>query len=365
MVEVKEGMFLMGSRISEGCPEERPMHEVGVGAFFLDRTEVTASAYDACVQAGGCTPMLGSSFLCNGPTSGRGDHPANCVDFSQAEAYCRFVGKRLPSEREWEYAARGGSELRRFSWGDEPPDSQRACYNHPGTCPVGSFPEGAFGLLDMSGNVWEWTSTWFGAYPNEHTSGTHRVYRGGSFSRRFPKWLRNALRNRYQAHEWSASLGMRCARTISPVRCPASTEHRPSHDAEGPPSCERVSGIPTCEPGMEWTGERCALIAAPHLMPASYVGPRNEQRSTQTKTRGNDLPKGALPSLAEAATQETDTVVRVRTPTHDDDCKRHYPGTPTAYQFKGGTFHGRNPMIRAGGCVRRDMGEHWTSACCP
>lgn len=367
MVEIREGLFLMGSRMSEGSPEEHPMHEAAVAAFLLDRTEVRAGAYDECVRVGACSPMRGPSFLCNIPESGRADHPANCVDFTQAEAYCRFAGKRLPSEREWEYAARGGSELRRYSWGEEPPDGERACYNHRGTCAVGSFAPGAFGLLDMSGNVWEWTSTWFGAYPEEHASGTHRVYRGGSFSRRFPKWLRNGLRNRFMPHEWSASLGIRCARTVTPIRCPQDTEPRPATGPDLPPTCERVRGTPLCEPGMAWDGERCALVVPGQATHAGHWADGASHGGGQVANeRGRSEKAGAGAGAAPAAEQvDPKVVVRTRTPEHDPDCKKNYPGHPAAYRFSGSTFHGRNPMINAGGCVRRDMGETWTSACCP
>src|SRR5262249_2484263 len=99
--------------------------------------------------------------FCNGLDESRRDHPVNCIDATMAAAYCHFAGGRLPTEAEWEYAARGGSEHRRYSWGAEPPDGSRACYYHAGTCPVASFAPGAFGLYDVSGNVWEWTSSLF------------------------------------------------------------------------------------------------------------------------------------------------------------------------------------------------------------
>jgi len=372
-MEIPAGIYLMGSRFSEGSPEERPMHEVAVASFFLDRTEVTVGAYAACLEAGACTAQRGPHPLCNRPGGKRDDHPINCVDHAQAEAYCRFAGKRLPSEREWEYAARGGSELRRFSWGEETPDGTRACYDHVGTCAVGSFAPGAFGLLDMSGNVWEWTSSWFGTYPAEPASGRLRIYRGGSFSRRFPKWLRTALRNRYEPGEWSAALGIRCARTPSAIRCPEDTEPRPAMGAELPPSCARTRGTPGCEPGYSWNGARCTVGGAGAGTGAgagARAGARAEAEAARARTRapgGEGTAAGAeaeaKPAPAGAPAQSA--VTRARTPEHDGDCKRHYPGTPAAYRFSGGTFQSRNPFIEGGGCVRRDMGERWTSACCP
>ena len=147
------------------------MHEVVVASFDLDRTEIRTRDYVACMTAGACSRPHEDTAFCNtakDASGDRGDHPVNCVDARQAEAYCAFAGKRLPSEREWEYAARGGAEERRYSWGEEEPDAPSApATTHIGTCPVASFPPGAFGLHDMSGNVWEWTSTAYGAYPDE------------------------------------------------------------------------------------------------------------------------------------------------------------------------------------------------------
>lgn len=345
MIRIPEGLFLMGSPSLSGDPEERPMHEVAVAAFFLDRTEVTAGAYAACEKAGACSPPRGTMFLCTGGRPERADHPINCIDYAQAEAYCRSMDKRLPSEREWEYAARGGSELRRYAWGDEPPDGTRACYDHVGTCAVGSFPPGAFGLLDMSGGVWEWTSTWFGPYPDEAEHGRYRVYRGGSYSRRFPKWLRAVLRNRFRPEQWSAGLGVRCAKTVTPIRCPDETAARPAARPELPPGCARVRGTPACEPGYAWNGARCALGGTPG-------------GAAPGAARGGSAPEGAAPPA--------DTpVVRARSPELDADCRRHYPATPFAYRYTGGTFHRRNPVISGGGCTKRDVGDGWTSACCP
>ncbi len=335
MVTIPAGIFLMGSPAERGIPEERPMHEVVVAAFDLDRTEVTASAYLACVAAGACKRAHEDSRFCtthDAPVD-RGNHPVSCIDFHQAEAYCAFAGKRLPSEREWEYAARGGAEERRYSWGDEDPTPERACYIHPGTCPVASFAPGAFGLYDMTGNVWEWTRTWFGSYPGEASSGRYRVYRGGSWSRRFPSWLTTTLRNRYEPDEWSASLGVRCARTRLPLVCPEDTEPRGE-------ACVRVRGTPRCEPTRMWNGEMCTVGGGPSPGPAAAAPPL-----------------GPPPDEA--------PVTRTRTPGDDADCRSHYTGKPAAYRFSGATFHARNRPLEAAGCTRRVMGQTWTSACCP
>lgn len=337
MVAIPPGIYLMGSGAAEGLPEEHPAHEVILAGFLLDRTEVTVAAYDACVRAGACAPMHTGEAFCPKNDAEHANFPVSCIDFAQAEAYCAFAKKRLPTEREWEYAARGGNERRKFSWGEEPPDEKRACYDHRGSCPVGSFAPGAFGLLDMSGNVWEWTSTFYGPYPDEAASGTHHVYRGGSWSRRFPKWLRTSLRNRYEPEKWSASLGVRCARTQTPLACPEDTEARGE-------ACVRVRGTVLCEQGLAWNGKACTLGGV--ALPASEVA-ANEGKAAEP-----------------AAAAEPPPVHRTRTPANDDDCKTRYIGRPAAYRYDGGTFYSRNPVISGDGCTKRDMGQTWTSACC-
>ena len=382
MVAIPPGLFLMGSKQGEGGPEEHPMHEVILAGFYLDATEVTMDAYAACVAAEKCKPTRTEHPFCNNKFPDRGNHPVNCVDHADAEAYCAFVEKRLPNEREWEYAANGGSEQRRFSWGNEDPDATRSCYEHPGTCPVASFAPGAFGLYDVSGNVWEWTSTWFAPYPGvgvpaypqgEAETGRHRVYRGGSWSRRFPKWLRNELRNRYKPNEWSASLGMRCARSQTPAVCPEDTELQ-AGSPQRPDACVRVRGTPQCEPGYGWNGRTC-VVGGAGAVPVTFTGAGSGATAAGVPSRGSALPGGADGSAAspgavsaatapEASAAGPAQIGRARTPQHDGDCKSHWPKTPAAYRFSGGTFWSRNPVIASAGCTKRDMGESWTSACC-
>src|SRR5262249_22284856 len=122
---------------------------------------------------------------CNYGVPGRGDHPINCVDWLQADAFCKAYGKRLPTEEEWEWAARGGARGTTYPWGDEPPGKQ-VCWDGEGselgkgsrqlTCAVGSHRAGdsPLGIHDLAGNVWEWTSS-------IHTAEA-RVYRGGGWS---------------------------------------------------------------------------------------------------------------------------------------------------------------------------------------
>jgi formylglycine-generating enzyme required for sulfatase activity len=182
---------------------------VTVHPFCLDQTEVTVDAYTACVQAGKCTADLTSGDGCNYGVSGRGNHPMNCVDWTQSAAYCHAQGKRLPSEDEWEWAARGGSEGRAYPWGASEPDAQ-LCWSgvakREGTCAVGSYPAGDApgGIHDLAGNVCEWTST-------SHEGNT-RVDRGGGWSNNDASGVSTAFRDWFAGSSRFSFLGLRCAR---------------------------------------------------------------------------------------------------------------------------------------------------------
>ena len=155
-------------------------------------------------------------------------HPVVGISWYEADAYARFAGKRLPTEAEWEKAAswdEARGRKRRFSWGDEAPRPALSNFNNSfwGTTPVGAFPEGAspYGCLDMTGNVWEWTSSAFEGFPG-YTSfpypeysevwfdGDHRVLKGGSWATRAPV-LRTSFRNFFRRHFRIAFAGIRCA----------------------------------------------------------------------------------------------------------------------------------------------------------
>ena len=189
---------------SDGAGDDR---RVALAAFEIDRTEVTVAEFDRCVRARACSrPDEGDS--CNAGKGELADHPINCVDAAQAVAYCRWVGKRLPTDEEWEYAARG-SDPRHYPWGDAGV-AERACWarraGQQGTCPVGSFPSGVspFGALDMAGNVWEWTDS--DHHPHPHG------FRGGSWDDGDPATLRSAHREGNDPTDRYDSLGFRCAR---------------------------------------------------------------------------------------------------------------------------------------------------------
>ena len=187
MVYVPAGEFQMGSE--NGDSNERPVHTVALAAFWIDQTEVTNAQYQRCVAAGVCQP---SRYTADNDYNGA-KQPVVGVSWDDAVTYATWVGGRLPTEAEWEYAARGPEGLT-YPWGNEW-DCARGNFNencdtHAYTAPVGSFPEGAswVGALDMAGNLREWVVDWYGEYPSEKrvnptgpASGTYRVLRGGAF----------------------------------------------------------------------------------------------------------------------------------------------------------------------------------------
>jgi formylglycine-generating enzyme required for sulfatase activity len=170
MACIPGGAFVRGA--DNGPVDARPRATVSVGTFFIDINEVTVAEYEACVSAGRC-PRAGPRYV--GYREPR--MPITGVSWFDAEAYCRAHGKRLPTEAEWEKAARG-SDGRMHPWGDEPADCRRAVIRdasgrgcgrakpgkNPDTgrpLPVGSRPAGIHGLFDMSGNSWEWVADWY------------------------------------------------------------------------------------------------------------------------------------------------------------------------------------------------------------
>ncbi|HHH30456.1 MAG TPA: hypothetical protein ENK57_19235, partial [Polyangiaceae bacterium] len=268
MTLVPGGTFTMGSD-DEGFALWKPAHEVSLDTYCLDVHEVTVADYARCVAEGGCTPahdkveypkpdsltedehqrqLAAFSELCNAGQSGRDDHPINCVDAHQAEAYCAHLGQRLPTEAEWEFAARG-DDGRTFPWGDDTGDETymnaggtewRAWLaahdlaepaglmfdgddGFAGTAPVGRYPRAQTqrGHMDMVGNVWEWTSDWYALYPEEPQSnpkgpaaGERKAIRGGGFNGEFALWMNPAARYHQLATASVHAIGFRCASNV-------------------------------------------------------------------------------------------------------------------------------------------------------
>ncbi|BAM04627.1 formylglycine-generating enzyme family protein [Phycisphaera mikurensis] len=284
MVLVPGGTFAMGTDDPRGMPNERPAREVAVDAFFLDRAPVTNAEFAAFVEATGYvteaerpvdwevlktqvppgTPapppemLLPGSLVFtppppgsgpvdlrdlsrwwswtagaswrhpDGPGSdldGRGDHPVVQVSFHDAEAYAAWAGKRLPTEAEWEFAARGGSDTR-FFWGEQfrPggrfmantftgsfPLNNTAADRFADRSPVGSFPANGYGLVDMAGNVWQWTSSFYGA--GGRVDRSQRVIKGGSYlcHADYCESYRPPARRPLTPDTGSGHVGFRCA----------------------------------------------------------------------------------------------------------------------------------------------------------
>src|SRR5262245_39651560 len=215
MVLVPAGEFVMGSDDVEADSDERPAGPVFVAAFRIDQVEVTNGRYRRCVEAGECTVPTASAL--DDPT--RGDHPVVVVSWRQAVTYCRWAGKRLPTEAEWEKAARG-VDGRVYPWGDRL-DAGRANVGYtPGTAAVGHHAAGAspYGVLDMAGNVWEWTSSLSRSYPYDAGDGREDAEARGARVNRGGSWYHGAryARTTYRAtadhmYRRIGDLGFRCA----------------------------------------------------------------------------------------------------------------------------------------------------------
>jgi formylglycine-generating enzyme required for sulfatase activity len=211
MVYVPAGEFWMGSTEDDpdAYDDEKPRHKVFVDGFWIDRTEVTNAQYRQCVDARACSPPQAAGSLTRQSYYGNpeyNDYPVINVSWYQAHAYAEWAGGRLPSEAEWEYAARGPEGFT-YPWGEGPPHWSLLNYdgNVGDTKEVGAYPEGAswVGALDMSGNVWEWTSSLYVDYPYDPDDGREvleaegaRVLRGGAFYID-AGWVRCASRFRF------------------------------------------------------------------------------------------------------------------------------------------------------------------------
>lgn len=182
--------------------------------FCLDRTEVTVADYAQCIADGACDPQ-GGEAECNRNVATRGDHPVTCVTHEHAQQFCAWAGKRLPTEKEWEYAARG-PEGRKYPWGADDPSAELLNYanNVNETTVVGSYASGATpetGLVDMAGNVWEWTaSAWCEDYSaNPACTPDSFVARGGSFASTSDLFVRPSWRD--PDSNGDHRFGFRCA----------------------------------------------------------------------------------------------------------------------------------------------------------
>ncbi|NUO79213.1 formylglycine-generating enzyme family protein [candidate division KSB1 bacterium] len=227
---IRGGAFLMGSseNDTEAFKDERPRHLVIVDDFYLDEHEVTVVDYQSFLNATNYREPEYWNEQKSNPY-----HPVVNVNWNDAQAYAKWAGKRLPTETEWEYAARGGNTgldgtpHYKFPWGDEA-SHERANYSGiegrdrwRGTSPVKSFPANGFGLYDMAGNFWEWCEDWYDENyyksrpnadrnPKGPSTGEYRVLRGGSRGNA-PQDVRCANRNKGAPTHWNGDVGIRCA----------------------------------------------------------------------------------------------------------------------------------------------------------
>ncbi len=225
MVSIPSGCFDMGDAFAEGWPDELPVHNVCLSAFEMDIHEITNAEYAECVADAGCTAPRSSNSYSRGTYYGDpayDDYPVIWMEWHQVEEYCAWAGKRLPTEAEWEYAARGGLAGKRYPWGDTISSADANYdFNLGDTSAVESYAPNGYGLYDMAGNVWEWVADWFSEDfysvsptddPTGPASGAAPVRRGGSWDHD-TFGLRAATRCDFcHADRHGNNLGGRCAR---------------------------------------------------------------------------------------------------------------------------------------------------------
>lgn len=226
MALIAGGPFLRGSLPGVGLDDEHPQRSIVLATFFIDRTEVRQRDYAECVTAGACpAPRCNADRAIDWDPAARGAHPVVCIGWEEARAYCTFRGKRLPTEAEWEKAARG-ADGRPYPWGSAAPTCERANYedcDHHDTLAVGSLPAGATpeGVFDLAGNVWEWVADWHMADyydasaardPEGPFQGEKKVVRGGAFPYGADDLL-SAGRTFDLPEQHFEHVGVRCARS--------------------------------------------------------------------------------------------------------------------------------------------------------
>jgi formylglycine-generating enzyme required for sulfatase activity len=224
MVRVPAGEFMMGS--SGGDPDELPVHKVYVDAFFMDKHQVVVAQYARFLEATHHERPADWTVM-NKPYNQ--NRPVANVNWAEADAYCKWAGKRLVTEAEWEKAARG-TDGRIYPWGNEPPtrfhanSGKEVWSNHSALTPVGTFEEGKspYGVYDMAGNVWEWVADWYdqGYYktsplknPTGPSKGEYKVIRGGSWGSNGITDLRSSDRETHLPSFQGFGTGFRCAKT--------------------------------------------------------------------------------------------------------------------------------------------------------
>lgn len=245
MIYIPAGNFTMGSDTGES--DEGPAHEVYLDAYWIDRTEITNAMYALCVEAGACQPPIENGSYTRASYYGNSlfaDYPVIFVDWEMANSYCQWAGARLPTEAEWEKAARG-ENAQTYPWGEawdvvsrkrlnfadkrnvEMASDFSADDGYRDTAPVGSYPAGQspYGVYDLAGNVWEWASDWYDPLyyldsPQNNPAGpagpteeiTQRSMRGGGWVAANEHVFHTYNRHGEEPTKYSSSIGFRCAR---------------------------------------------------------------------------------------------------------------------------------------------------------
>jgi formylglycine-generating enzyme len=237
MVFIPSGDFSMGSADAEALPDEQPVHRVFLQAYYIDRYEVTNAQYQRfVVSTGRPAPFVdrpwAEPYNWKGTAypAGKGEEPVVLVSWEDAQAYAKWIGKRLPKEAEWEKAARGKLTGKNYPGGDSLEMGQanfdKGFLRKRDIKPVGSFEPNGFGLYDMSGNVWEWCQDWYaedyykkspGQGPQGPSEGLYRVTRGGSWVND-KNFLRCSQRGKSTPDSRSHLVGFRCALSAAAVK---------------------------------------------------------------------------------------------------------------------------------------------------
>jgi formylglycine-generating enzyme required for sulfatase activity len=296
MALVPAGSFQMGSdaddalaecqRLRDGCQrawfeDEEPVHTVTLDDFYIDQYEVTNARYAECIAAGVCDPPSENGSHTRESyfgDSGYADYPVIYINWETAQTYCQWRDARLPTEAEWEKAARSGLEGAQYPWGNEAPVCEKgasngANFDDNGACgedtePVGSYSANGYGLYDMAGNVWEWTADWYDSEyyavspennPTGPEDGGFRVMRGGSWLLNIVL-LRVAWRERFNMYHTYSYVGVRCARDVS----------RP--ETSQPAPNVQATRIPTVTSTMDGFGVPMALVPAGSFQMGSEDG---------------------------------------------------------------------------------------------
>ena len=252
MVFVPAGDFLRGSNSDE--PDVAPQRRITLSAYYIDRYAVSLQLYRQCVSSGKCSAPEAEEY-CNWGKTGKDSHPVNCISWFQADEYCRWAGKLLPTEAQWEKAA-AGPRPRRYPWGKQAPDCALANfalnpdkkqYCQEGTAAVDKYPGGAspYGAVQMAGNVFHWVKDWYGkGYyrsseakdPMGPFEGKYRVVRGGSwFSREAD--LRTTMRGPLPPGAKYNYLGFRCMIYASDVKGTPTAAKAAAPADQGPKYC--------------------------------------------------------------------------------------------------------------------------------